>query len=891
MDDIWFAPGVSPGDVETYLAALSIRGDAPPPLLAVAREENGALHLVLASRALFALFDAAGDRALADRLLSGPDPGARRLATLCQTLPLQGAPRLERLRFSIGPTSEIITFLCRRVLGEANQPIFVAAALGVRAGLMSEPARPLAFSASPLTQPSRPAPQPALTIQALQTALRTRWPTNRTVRFLWQTDAEGLVTVLSPQLAEVVGAANADLLGRNFAELAPTLDPSGRLAQALASQTTWSGIDVSWPVAEACAAIPVGLGAIPAQDREIGFDGYRGYGVLHLDRLVAHEPRRLWAPALGPVAPATGRPTAPDNVVAFPGGRTLSAEDQAAFDTLRAELRDKAGLDEAELPPLVEPPPPSTAQESAPQMDPLARRRDEIGRNALPLLDRIASGILVSRDNIPIFANRHLLDLLGFADEDALHEAGGLAQLFGVPANASGSEAVAVRTASGDTLPVQARMQRIEWDGLPATMLTLQPHVEPPAPEPPAPPEPSARAEPIATQEPTSVAEPTTDEALGREVRELRAILETATDGVAVMDADCTIISLNRSGEALFGCDRGTVIGQPFLNLFAPENQGLANDYIEGLKSNATRSLLNDGREILIRTQRGDTIAVFMTLGRIDARESDAADAGRFCALFRDLTHSKKIERELDAARRDAERTSALKSDFLAKVSHEIRTPLNAIIGFAEVILDERFGPIGNERYKDYMRDIHGSGTHVMSLVNDLLDLSKIEAGKMELAEDALDVNRVVNECVSIMQPQAARARVILRLSLAPQLPQIRADARSLRQIVLNLLSNAVKFNDPGGQVIVASATTDGGQVVIRIRDTGHGMSEEDVAAALEPFRQLSGERPAGAGTGLGLPLTKALVEANEATFSIKSKRNQGTLVEVAFPPARVLAN
>ena len=203
--------------------------------------------------------------------------------------------------------------------------------------------------------------------------------------------------------------------------------------------------------------------------------------------------------------------------------------------------------------------------------------------------------------------------------------------------------------------------------------------------------------------------------------------------------------------------------------------------------------------------------------------------------------------------------------------------------------MEERFGPIGNERYKDYLKDIHSSGVHVMSLVNDLLDLSKIEAGKLELTFGSVDANRIVSECISLMQPQANRARVIIRSSLAQRLPNIVADERSLRQIVLNLLSNAVKFNEAGGQVIVSTALTDAGHAVIRIRDTGIGMSDSELQVAMEPFRQIATARRAG-GTGLGLPLTKALVEANRASFTIKSKQNDGTLIEVAFPPTRVLA-
>jgi signal transduction histidine kinase len=256
---------------------------------------------------------------------------------------------------------------------------------------------------------------------------------------------------------------------------------------------------------------------------------------------------------------------------------------------------------------------------------------------------------------------------------------------------------------------------------------------------------------------------------------------------------------------------------------------------------------------------------------------------------MRDTTGSKRAEREAREAREEAERASAIKSDFLAKVSHEIRTPLNAIIGFAEVIMDERLGPIGTERYKDYLRDIHKSGTHVMSLVNDLLDLSKIEAGKMVLDIKAVDANAVITECVALMQPQANRERVIMRLALAPRLAHIAADERSLRQIVLNLLSNAVKYNEPGGQVIISTAMSDTGHALVRIKDTGIGMSDAEIALALEPFRQVATARTVS-GTGLGLPLTKALIEANRATFAIRSRKNEGTLVEIGFPPARVLA-
>ena len=249
-------------------------------------------------------------------------------------------------------------------------------------------------------------------------------------------------------------------------------------------------------------------------------------------------------------------------------------------------------------------------------------------------------------------------------------------------------------------------------------------------------------------------------------------------------------------------------------------------------------------------------------------------------------------ETELRNAKRETQKSAAAKAEFLAKISHEIRTPLNAMTGFAELMMAERFGPIGNERYREYLKDIHGAGTQLVSLLNDLLDLSKVEAGKLDLSFGNVGVNDLTQQCVGIMQPQANRARIIIRTSLTPALPQVVADERSLRQIVLNLLANSIKFTGPGGQVIVSTAVSDSSEVVLRVRDTGVGMSEKDIEAALEPFRQVATSGSWGSGgTGLALPLTKALAEANRANFHIKSAPNAGTLVEIAFPPSRVVTN
>ncbi len=225
--------------------------------------------------------------------------------------------------------------------------------------------------------------------------------------------------------------------------------------------------------------------------------------------------------------------------------------------------------------------------------------------------------------------------------------------------------------------------------------------------------------------------------------------------------------------------------------------------------------------------------------------------------------------------------------DFLAKVSHEVRTPLNSIIGFAELMLQERFGPIGSQRYKGYVEDIHQSGLYALSLLNDLLDISKIEAGKFELNFTAVDVAEVVEECAASLQPLAKRARILLRKSLAPDLPTVVADPRRLKQILLNLLTNAIKFTNEGGQVIVSGSMVDG-ELRLRVRDNGVGMTKDEIAFAMQPFNQLDTAPRKQTGTGLGLPVTKALVDANRARFVLASEPGIGTSADVIFPAERL---
>jgi signal transduction histidine kinase len=232
-------------------------------------------------------------------------------------------------------------------------------------------------------------------------------------------------------------------------------------------------------------------------------------------------------------------------------------------------------------------------------------------------------------------------------------------------------------------------------------------------------------------------------------------------------------------------------------------------------------------------------------------------------------------------------KTAVRRVDFLAKVSHEVRTPLNSIIGFAELMLQERLGPIGSPRYKGYIEDIHQSGLYALSLLNDLLDISKIEAGKFELDFTAVDLADLVETCVNSLQPLAKRARIVLRTSLSPDLPMVVADPRRLKQILLNLLTNAIKFTKEGGQVIVSGSMI-GGELRLRVHDNGVGMTEDEIAYAMQPFHQLDTTPRRQAGTGLGLPVTKALVDANRARLVLSSEPGVGTSADVIFPAERL---
>ena len=244
---------------------------------------------------------------------------------------------------------------------------------------------------------------------------------------------------------------------------------------------------------------------------------------------------------------------------------------------------------------------------------------------------------------------------------------------------------------------------------------------------------------------------------------------------------------------------------------------------------------------------------------------------------------------ELDRARVVAEESSRVKSQFMAHMSHELRTPLNAIIGFSQMIGDAMMGPI-SARYRDYAVDIHKSGSHLLRLINDILDLSKVEAGRLELQEETVSLAGLVDECHRLVADRLTAGELKLTIDLPRDLPAIRGDALRLKQVLLNLLSNAVKFTPPGGRILVSAAMSGEGGIAVAIRDTGIGMAPAEIPLALEPFRQLDGAfNRRFEGTGLGLPLARRLAEMHGGQLRITSATGEGTTATLILPASRII--
>jgi signal transduction histidine kinase len=283
------------------------------------------------------------------------------------------------------------------------------------------------------------------------------------------------------------------------------------------------------------------------------------------------------------------------------------------------------------------------------------------------------------------------------------------------------------------------------------------------------------------------------------------------------------------------------------------------------------------------------TIQVAYTDGRLLQIWEERTNEGGIVGLYADISETRRIEDELRRAKETAEAANRTKSEFLANMSHELRTPLNAIIGFSEAMIGEIRGPLGDPKYRDYAGDILAGGKHLLELISDILDMSRIEVGRYELHEEWLDISEAVDAAVRLLRPRAEESGIRLRIDIAPGLPPLYAEHRAVRQILLNLIGNAIKFTRRDGSITIDAVLLADGGLRMRVSDTGIGIAENHMPLVLKPFGQVETalSRKHG-GVGLGLPLSKRLAELHGGTLEIASTPGVGTAVEVRFPRQRV---
>jgi PAS domain S-box-containing protein len=373
-------------------------------------------------------------------------------------------------------------------------------------------------------------------------------------------------------------------------------------------------------------------------------------------------------------------------------------------------------------------------------------------------------------------------------------------------------------------------------------------------------------------------------EALQRSHERLIRVIDAIPVMISATDRDGRFVFANRHFARSLGREIADLIGRVPVEACGPERGGawaaIDADLVAGLE----RPLSFE--EVVLDPSGAERV---LLTGKSVLPQQTGADAIVVTVSF-DITERKRTEVELVDAMRLAEAANHAKTEFLANMSHELRTPLNAIIGFSEVIAHEMLGPAGIDRYVEYAGDIRRSAEHLLEIINDVLDVAKIEAGRLELEEAAVDPAQAVADVISIVHDQARQAGVALRTVLAEDLPQLRADRQKLRQVLLNLVGNAVKFSPAGSAVTIAAEVVEG-CVTIGVSDRGIGMDEDEVRVALTRFGQVASPwTRRHSGTGLGLPLATGLMELHSGTLRVDSTKGEGTTVTIRFPAERSMA-
>jgi PAS domain S-box-containing protein len=360
-----------------------------------------------------------------------------------------------------------------------------------------------------------------------------------------------------------------------------------------------------------------------------------------------------------------------------------------------------------------------------------------------------------------------------------------------------------------------------------------------------------------------------------------RAMINLSPDAIYVHKQGIIAVC-NEAAIELFGAESSDeLIGRELLELTHPEHREAARK--------RRSSVVEEGTRTLVMRQKRLRLDGSWFWAEVAAAAINWEGERGGVVVLRDVTAQIASEDELIRSKEAAELANRAKTEFLANISHELRTPLNAIIGFSDLMQREMLGPLGNEQYASYIGDIHQSGTHLHDVINDILDLSKIEAGQMELQESSVDVLGAIERCIRVVAARAADSGLTLTTQLPESLPYVVADERKLKQIFINLMSNAVKFTGRGGTITVAARSDPQEGVSIEIADTGIGIADDDIPKVFRAFEQVdSSLSRTHEGTGLGLPLTKSLVELHGGTLTLQSQIDAGTTITVSLPADRI---
>lgn len=363
----------------------------------------------------------------------------------------------------------------------------------------------------------------------------------------------------------------------------------------------------------------------------------------------------------------------------------------------------------------------------------------------------------------------------------------------------------------------------------------------------------------------------------------LSSIFEASEVGIVVTDQNTRIVRVNESFVRIYGWEKDELISTEFHTLVTPDER----EYVRASHQQYIETGERNSGEVKIIKKDGTVANTLFTAATLELSQKR-----RFRVItIMDITLRKNMEQSLRRAKEQADSANRAKSTFLANMSHELRTPLNAIIGFSEMIFGETFGPLGHNKYKEYLGDIVSSARHLLEIINEVLDMSKIEAGKIELDESEMHIGELVNSVARMMDSKAFASDLTIDVQIPDELPTIKADIRLMRQVFINLINNALKFSKQGDTIAVSAEMLENQTLKLLVEDHGYGIPKEKIKHVMQPFGQVveHAEQQHDRGTGLGLPLAKAMVELHGGELRLESDVGQGTKIYIYLPSSRII--